>query len=164
MVNPIDDASIMFLDLWITQAETANGIQAGTSLAVYENNRFIPESLYLLSHTKGGRSRLNQTNRIQAYKYGLTTADRIVSKSDIINFCKYELGEKITEVVLEKGVVLGNKPNMGFTKTTDIVISPAPNVKLSREDWKDLLEITSAKLHQRSNMNANFRMRIRELD
>ena len=164
VVNPIDDASIMFLDLWITQAELANGIQAGTSLAVYENNRFIPESLYLLSHTKGGRSRLNQTNRIQAYKYGLTTADRVVSKADIINFCKYELGEKIVEVVLEKGVVLGGKPSLGFIKTTDIIISPAPNAKLSTQDWDDLLEITTSKLYQRSTMNANFRMKIRELN
>lgn len=164
VLKPMNDASIMFLDLWVTQAEVANDINAGSSLAVYNNNRFLPDSLYLLTQAKGGRSRLNQTNRIQAYKYGLTTADRIITKADIINFCKYELGDKISEVTIEKGLALGNKPSMGFIKTTDVIISSAANAKLSKQEWDDLLEITTAKLQQRSTMNANFRMKFRELN
>jgi hypothetical protein len=88
VLKPIDDADILFLDIWVTQAEEANHINAGSRLVVYDNNRVNAESIFLLSQTKGGRSRLNATNRVQAYKYGLTTADRIITKADVINFCR----------------------------------------------------------------------------
>ncbi|MFC4212427.1 hypothetical protein ACFOWA_14605 [Pedobacter lithocola] len=162
VVKPIKDAAIMFLDLWITQAENANGISSGTGLSVHSDSRFLPESLILLSQTKGGRSRLNSSGRVQAYKYGLTTADKIVTKADIINFCKYELGDKISAISIEKGIAMGNRPNIGFIKTTEIVITPSTNLAFSAQDWDDLIEITVAKLAQRSTMNLTFKMRIKE--
>lgn len=162
VVKPIDDADIMFLDIWITQAEDANRINAGTRLSIYENSRLFPDTLILLTQTKGGRSRLNATSRVQAYKYGLTTADRIVTKADIINFCKYELGDKLKAVSIEKGLMMGNKPNQGFVKTTDIIITPRENLSLTTVEWNELLELTTAKLKQRSTMNINLRMLLKE--
>lgn len=158
VVKPIGNADIMFLDIWITQGEEANRIAGGSKLSLYENNKLYPDSLVMLTPSKGGRARLNATNRVQAYKYGLTTADRIVTKSDIINFCKYELGEKVKEVSLEKGLMMGAKPNSGFVRTTDIIITPKENLKLSAADWNELLELTTAKLKQRSTLDLHFRL------
>ncbi|NMN38523.1 type VI secretion system baseplate subunit TssF [Pedobacter sp. SG918] len=158
VLKPIDDADILFLDIWVTQAEEANHINAGSRLVVYENNKVNAESIFLLSQTKGGRSRLNATNRVQAYKYGLTTADRIITKADVINFCRYELGQKLKGITLAKGIVMDNKPNAGFIKTTDIIIEPADNLQLTVPDWEELLGLTLAKLNLRSTMNVHYRM------
>lgn len=158
VLKPIDDADILFLDIWVTQAEEANHINAGSRLVVYDNNKVNAESIFLLSQTKGGRSRLNATNRVQAYKYGLTTADRIITKADVINFCRYELGNKLKGITLAKGLIMDNKPNAGFIKTTDILIEPADQLNLSVHDWEELLSLTLAKLNLRSTMNVHYRM------
>ncbi|WP_406824855.1 hypothetical protein [Pedobacter sp. KACC 23697] len=158
VLKPIDDADILFLDIWVTQAEEANHINAGSRLALYDNNKVNAESIFLLSQTKGGRSKLNATNSVQAYKYGLTTADRIITKADVINFCRYELGNKLKGVTLAKGIIMDNKPNAGFIKTTDIIIEPADNLQLSAQDWEELLSLTLAKLNLRSTMNVHYRL------
>jgi len=158
VLKPIGDADILFLDIWVTQAEEANHINAGSRLVVYDNNKVNAESIFLLSQTKGGRSRLNATNRVQAYKYGLTTADRIITKADVINFCRYELGNKLKGITLAKGLIMDNKPNAGFIKTTDILIEPADQLNLSVQDWEELLSLTLAKLNLRSTMNVHYRM------
>jgi len=158
VLKPIDDADILFLDIWVTQAEEANHINAGSRLVVYENNRVNAESIVLLSQTKGGRSRLNAANRVQAYKYGLTTADRIITKADVINFCRYELGNQLKGVTLAKGLIMDNRPNAGFVKTTDIIIEPADHLNLNAQDWEELLSLTLAKLNLRSTMNVHYRM------
>ncbi|MCZ4223965.1 type VI secretion system baseplate subunit TssF [Pedobacter rhodius] len=158
VIKPIDDADILFLDIWVTQAEEANHINAGSRLVVYDNTKVNAESIFFLTQTKGGRSRLNAANRVQAYKYGLTTADRIITKADVINFCRYELGNKLSGITLTKGVVMDNKPGSGFIKTTDILIEPAENLKLNAQDWDELLSLTLAKLNLRSTMNIRYRM------
>ncbi|MFW0714692.1 hypothetical protein [Pedobacter sp. N23S346] len=158
LLKPIDDADILFVDIWVTQAEEANHINAGSRLVVYENNKVNAESIFFLSQTKGGRTKLNASNRVQAYKYGLTTADRIITKADVINFCRYELGQKLNGITLAKGIMMDNKPNAGFIKTTDIIIEPAENQKLTIQDWEELLSLTLAKLKLRSTMNIHYRM------
>jgi len=158
VVKPIDNADILFLDLWLTQAENANKIAAGNRLECYENNRFYPESLILQSATKGGRARLNSTNRVQAYKYGLTTADRIVTKADILSFCHYELGNNVKNISLAKGLMMDTKPNAGFVKTTDILIEPSAASKFTGIEWQELFELTQAKLTMRSTMNVHYRL------
>ncbi|SDE49006.1 type VI secretion system baseplate subunit TssF [Pedobacter soli] len=158
VIKPIDDADILFLDIWVTQAEEANHINTGSRLMVYNNSKVSADSVFLLSATKGGRSRLNASNRVQAYKYGLTTADRIITKADVINFCRYELGDKLKSVTLAKGIVMDNKPNAGFIKTTDIIIEPADQANLNVQDWDELLHLTQAKLTLRSTMNIHYRM------
>ena len=158
LLKPIDDADILFVDIWVTQAEEANHINAGSRLVVYENNKVNAESIFFLSQTKGGRTKLNASNRVQAYKYGLTTADRIITKADVINFCRYELGQKLNGITLAKGIMMDNKPNAGFIKTTDIIIEPAENQKLTTQDWEELLSLTLSKLKLRSTMNIHYRM------
>ncbi|SES09045.1 type VI secretion system baseplate subunit TssF [Pedobacter rhizosphaerae] len=161
ILKPLDDADIVFLDIWVTQAEDANKINAGNRLAVYDYQKLSADSIFLLSPTLGGRTKLNATNSVQAYKYGLTTADRVITKADVINFCKYELGDKVLHITLAKGLVMDGKPNAGFVRTTDIIIEPAPNTKLSQQEWEELLALTVSKLRLRSTMNIHYRMMLK---
>ena len=158
IVKPQNGADIMFLDFWTTNAELGNAIRSGSRLQAFENSKIKPETLILLSNTVGGRSRLNASNRVQAYKYGLTTADRIVTKSDIINFCHYELGNKVRNIEIRKGLMTAQDPKAGFIKTTDIVVEPADRHQLNEEEWKSILLLTKSKLENRSIMNIHYRL------
>lgn len=158
IVKPLNNADIMFLEFWTTNAEIGNQIKSGSQLQSFENSKMIPESIFLLSNTLGGRSRLNAANRVQAFKYGLTTGNRIVTQSDVINFCHYELGSKIKAVKITKGLMVAQNPKEGFIKTTDIIITPAKYNELNKEEWESILEITKSKLDNRSIMNIHYRL------
>jgi len=158
IVKPLEHVDIMFLDFWTTNAEIGNQIRSGSRLQAFENSKIIPESLYFLSNSVGGRSRLDSTNRVQAYKYGLTTGDRIVTKSDIVNFCFYELGNKIKGVDIRKGLMPAQNPKAGFVKTTDIMITPSAQNGLNTDEWNSILALTKSKLENRSIMNIHYRL------
>ncbi|KIO76413.1 hypothetical protein TH53_15205 [Pedobacter lusitanus] len=158
IVKPLNNADILFLEFWSTNAEIGNQIKSGSHLQSFESSKTIPESLFLLSNSKGGRSRLNATNRVQAYKYGLTTGNRLVTQSDIINFCFFELGNKIKTVNIRKGLIPALNPKEGFLKTTDIIITPAQQNGLNEEEWKSMLSLTKSKLEIRSTMNIHYRL------
>jgi len=157
ILKPLNNADIMFLEFWTTNAELANNIRAGNRLQAFESTKIIAESLFLLSGTQGGRSRLNATNRVRAYKYGLTTGNRVVTQADIVNFCFWELGNNIAEVNIRKGLMNSASPKGGFIKTVDIIITPAQQSELKPEEWKSILELTCSKLETRSTMNLNYR-------
>lgn len=158
IVKPLNNADIMFLEYWTTNAEMGNQIRSGSRLQSFENSKMIPDSIFLLSNTQGGRSRLNATSRVQAFKYGLTTGNKIVTQSDVINFCSYELGNKIKGVKLAKGLMVAHNPREGFIKTTDIIITPANQHDLNKEEWTSVLELTRVKLTNRSMMNVHYRL------
>ncbi|ACU62303.1 type VI secretion system baseplate subunit TssF [Chitinophaga pinensis] len=156
--KPLDHADILFLEYWTTNAELANNIRSGSRLQPFESARIQPDSLLLLSTTQGGRSRLNAANRVRAYKYGLTTGDRIVTQTDIVNFCHWEFGSHITGVELRKGLVKSAKPKDGFVKTVDLILTPAAGNELKAEDWNALLELARTKLQMRSTMHLHYRL------
>jgi len=158
IVKPLDNADIMFLEFWTTNAEIGNQIRSGSQLQSFENSKMIPESIFLLTNTLGGRSRLNAANRVQAFKYGLTTGDRIVTQSDVVNFCHYELGNKIKAVKLARGLMVAKNPKEGFIKTTDIMITPANQFDLTKDEWESILALTQSKLESRSIMNIHYRL------
>jgi hypothetical protein len=158
ILKPLNNADIMFLEFWTTSAELANNIRTGSRLQPFESTKIITESLFLLSTTQGGRSRLNATNRVRAYKYGLTTGDRVVTQADIVNFCFWELGSNISAVKISRGLMNSSNPKEGFIKTVDIIITPARQSELKPQEWQPVLELTRSKLETRSTMNLHYRL------
>ena len=158
VLKPLNNAEIMFLEFWTTNAELGNNIRSGSRLQAFENTKVFPDSLFLLSSSQGGRSRLNATNRVRAYKYGLTTGNKIVTHADIINFCFFELGSNVSAVNIKKGLMNSSNPKEGFIKTVDIFITPVPHLELKKDEWKAILQLTRSKLETRSVMNFHYRL------
>jgi len=158
IVKPVKEADIMFTEFWTTNAETGNQIRSGSRLQAFETAKINPGSLFLLSNSQGGRSRLSTGNRVQAFKYGLTSGDRVVTRADIVNFCFYELGDNISAVAIKKGLQNSGSVNEGFIKTTDIIITAAADNRLSPDEWESVLGTTRSKLQIRSVMNVHYRL------
>ncbi|QXV65594.1 type VI secretion system baseplate subunit TssF [Mucilaginibacter sp. 21P] len=157
IVKPANKAAMLYLQYWTTLADAANNIRRGSKVQQFEMLKLKDESLRLITTTTGGRNSLGATERIQAYKYGLTTKDRIVTQADLISFCYYELGNKITDVKIGKGVVVSQNPKEGFQKTVDIYLRPVDNLRLSAEDWDMLFDLLKTKLISRSVINSHYR-------
>lgn len=157
VLKPASKAAMLYLSFWTTLADNANNIRKGSRLHQAEAVKLKPDSLRLLTTTTGGRNSLGATERIQAYKYGLTTKDRIVTLADLTSFCRYELGPKMKGIRVGKGVSISPNPKEGFIKTTDIYIKPADN-ELSAQEWNTLLDLLKSKLQSRSVMDVNYRV------
>jgi hypothetical protein len=158
IVKPDNKATMLYLQYWTTLADAANNIRRGARVQQFEALKMNADSLRLITSTIGGRNRLGATERVQAYKYGLTTKDRIVTQADLISFCFYELGSKITDVKISKGLVVSSNPKEGFKKTIDVHLKPANDVKLSKDEWDTLLTLLESKLTKRSIINSNYRL------
>jgi len=158
IVKPQSKANMMYLQYWTTLADDANNIRRGSKLQQFESVKIKADSLRLVTTTVGGRSSLGASERIQAYKYGLTTKDRIVTRADLSSFCYYELGNKVEEVKISTGVSISSNPKEGLKKTTDIYIKPTKNAGLSVDEWDTLLALLQSKLESRSIINSTYRL------
>lgn len=158
IVKPGVKASMLYLQYWTTLADAANHIRRGSRLVQFETMKIKADGLRLMTGTVGGRNSLGATERIQAYKYGLTTKDRIVTQADLVSYCFYELGNKITDVKIGKGVMVSTNPKEGFKKTVDIFLEPAAGLQLATDDWDTLLTLLKSKLTSRSVIDANYRL------
>ncbi|MEZ2336858.1 hypothetical protein AB6735_14545 [Mucilaginibacter sp. RCC_168] len=158
VLKPSNKASMLYLQFWTTLADTANNIRKGSRLQQFETTKLKTDSLRLMTTSIGGRNSLGAAERIQAYKYGLTTKDRIVTQADLTNFCQYELGSKLKSVRIAKGVSISSNPKEGFKKTTDIYLKPQEGSKLSTNEWDTLLSLLQSKLESRSIINYNYRL------
>jgi hypothetical protein len=158
VVKPQNKANMMYLQYWTTLADGANNIRRGSKLQQFESVKIKADSLRLVTTTIGGRNSLGASERIQAYKYGLTTKDRIVTPADLSSFCYYELGNKVEEVKITTGVSISSNPKEGLKKTTDIYIKPSKNIGLSADEWDTLLALLQSKLESRSIVNSTYRL------
>lgn len=136
MVEPIDaQPANMEIQYWITNSTLANNIRSGNELLRLQTSLMITKSPVLLTHVSGGRDKLKPYDRLNAYKYTLTTRNRIVTYEDIKSFCRLHLGNKITNVEVRRGVAAGVRGHHGILATTDIILQPAEGITSARE-WE----------------------------
>jgi len=87
----------------ITNGEDANGIMPGESLK--SQNALINQTeVSFASKTSGGRNRLSQKEKASALKQFLLSGDKIITNSDLRNFCLEYLGSAANAVKIENGI------------------------------------------------------------
>lgn len=158
IVKPQQAVEVMYLEYWTTQSEAAHQLRGGLPLTQFEGAGTRADSLVLVSKPAGGRKAADQGDLLQAYKYALTTRDRIVTEDDIRNFCKHELGQRLAAVKVKRGIMASVHPKEGLKKTTDVYITQAPNHPYTPEEWELTGKQLLHKLNTRSGMQASYRI------
>lgn len=158
IVQPFEDSDVMYTEYWTTLADTANNIRAGTRLQLEKGVKVKPDQLQLITTTTGGKNRLRPEERVNAFRYGIMTRNRIVTKEDIRNCCFYELGDRIREVHITRGIELGAGPQEAFRRTIDIWLTPADPHALQSKEWEMLFDQLQSKLKARSGMSNHYRI------
>lgn len=162
LVKPFDGKDMMYAEYWTTLAEAANGLRSGTRLQQGKGVRVKPDSLALLSTTAGGKSRLPPEERLAAFRYGVTTRNRIITKEDIRNFCFYELGNRLQQVTVERGFEVAPGSRDAFVRTIIVTLTPLETESLESKEWDLLCEQLEAKLQARSGMSNRYRIRLQK--
>ncbi len=157
IVTPTKKAGQLLVKYWLTMTDAANNVRSGTSLQT-NDPKIKSGSSVMLTTSVGGKNRLAPQERLHASKYGIQTRDRIITKEDIRSFCKYELGDKITWVKVERGFAVSPNTKEAFMRTIDITITLFDSSAMQKQDWYVLLEQLKIKMQSRSELHNNYRV------
>jgi hypothetical protein len=158
IVKPFQGEDMMYTEYWTTLAETANNVRAGTKMQLNKGVKVKQDNLMLMTTTTGGRGKLRPEERLNAFRYGIMTRNRIITAEDIRNFCFYELGDRITAVNIERGYEMSAGAKEAFTRTINIILTPVESADLKSKEWEVLCEQLRSKLQSRSGLSNNYRI------
>lgn len=157
MIDQAKEREQITVKYWVTNCEVANGLLAGMSLSPNKNTYLHPQELVLITSTYGGKQEPKNEDRINLYKYELTSRSRILTNDDIANFCRKELGELLKDIHIGNGVEISKFPNEGLVRTKDIrlqIEATRMEPVLEEQLKKDL----KTKLIERSPDTFNYRI------
>lgn len=157
IVKPFEGKDMMYAEYWTTLAELANNLRSGTQLQQTKGVK-VKQGISLMTTTTGGKNRLRPEERISAFRYGIMTRNRIITREDIRNFCFYELGDRVTEVSVERGFEMSAHSKEAFKRTIDVVLTPSEIAILDDKEWQLLCEQLKSKLQTRSGMSDYYRI------
>ena len=160
IVKPFANKDMMYAEYWSTLAGAANGIRAGTKMQQVKGVKVKQDPILLLTTTTGGKARLRPEERLTAFRYGIMTRNRIITKEDIRAFCFFELGNRIQKVAIERGFALSVHEKEAFIRTIDVLLTPAETEVLNSKEWQVLCEQLRSKLQSRSGVSNNYRVLI----
>lgn len=130
----VEEVQHIFLRYWSVTGKMGNDIKAGTALMPYRSGALDHSKVFLVTISQGGRDRLSAADSITAYKSAVLSKDRIMSMEDVRLYCLRELGEKVSDIRIEKGVMVSLDEAQGFAKTIDV------RIRLHRKDYAEARE------------------------
>ncbi|WP_027385371.1 type VI secretion system baseplate subunit TssF [Chryseobacterium gregarium] len=137
IMEPVEKTDHTYAAFWITHCTLANHMRPGTELS----NQLKSQTLILLTETIGGAEEQKGTDSIQAYKYALTTRDKIISLEDVKNYCRMVMKDELKEVRVKRGTMISNKPKEGFIRTVEVEIIPQNYTFYGRVYWENMANI-----------------------
>lgn len=137
IMEPVDKTDHTYASFWITHCTFANHLRPGTELS----NQLKSQTLVLLTESIGGAEEQKGSDSIQAYKYALTTRDKIISLEDVKNYCRMVLKDELKDVRVKRGTMISNKPKEGFVRTVEVEIIPHNYSFYGRAYWENMANI-----------------------
>lgn len=147
---------VVTTEFWVARCEEANKIRMG---AIAQNVRDSSQvGCILLTPTAGGKDSQSETERIRAYQYALLTKEQIVSAQDIKSFIHYQLGERVLQVDVKSGLVIGQGSKQGLMRSIDIYINTADELRENAAEQQIVGDILLKKLNQQSDPSRTYRL------
>ncbi|MDR2917870.1 MAG: hypothetical protein LBV72_00690 [Tannerella sp.] len=147
----------IYADYWTTNCESANNLNYGTRLKPMGSIPVENSSCIMLRTTRGGKSISKNEDRLNAYKYSMTSHDRLFSAADFENFCYMKYGDRIQQVSIRKGIACSNKSKQGLTRTVDICLVPLPGY---RDVMHDPITLGELKIELEKRAPSIFNIRV----
>lgn len=160
IMEPVEKTDHTYAAFWITHCTLANHMRPGTELA----NQLKSQVLVLLTETLGGAEEQKGTDSIQAYKYALTTRDKIISLEDVKNYCRMVLKDELKEVRVKRGTMISNKPKEGFIRTVEVEIIPQNYSFYGRVYWENMANVLRNQIITKAIDGIEYRVRITNED
>jgi len=156
VIDSNDVGDTVYIDYWVTNCESANGIKSGTALSPYENNQLDTVSVVTLTQSYGGKQRQDQNPDM--YKYALTSRDAIYTDEDIVNFCNAHFGEMISSATVTKGIIVSPRPKEGLIRSIDVHVTLDEATGRNPSSYREMEDLLLSLLKQHSPGMYNYRV------
>jgi hypothetical protein len=161
VVPPSEKVTAMSIYYWNTHADLLNGLPAQTALMAHKVPELNKTEAVFITPVSGGRSFLDSESRTNILRYYLTAKDRILTKNDIENFCRIELGEYVQDVQAVHNVRISPKYHEGMVNVIEIRILPyAEQIEFIKNN--SILKDLRLRLESRSPENYRYKILISE--
>lgn len=131
--NNVDAIQTVYVKFWSSNGSFANLIKADTTLSVYSNSHYESGSAKLITTTQGGRNKLNDTEKVLAYKSALLSKQKLVTNEDIAAFCRLRLALSNVIIDIKKSFSVEADSVHGLVRTLNI------NIHLTNNDFNTLM-------------------------
>lgn len=132
--NQSDGSKTIYIKFWSSDGASANLIKAGTPLSVYSSSQFESGTAKLVTTSQGGRNKLNDSEKVLAYKSALLSKQKLITNEDIAAFCRMRLALIDANVEIKKGFTVLPGQVHGLIRTLDV------HILLNQKDNNSLLE------------------------
>lgn len=159
MLKALPKDETVFVEFWSTNGSFANGIKPDSKVFIYEGSDLMPDSVYFMTKTVGGRERMNTEERINSYRKALLSRGRVVTAEDIKALCYEHFGTTLEKVEVNKGIMKGLLVDSGFVRTIDIHLTFSKRAVIPVQEELDFqVEDLKVKLEERSSNIFPFRI------
>ena len=158
IIEPVENSGHTYATFWMTNCSMANSFRPATELSSQINQQKIT----LLTETVGGLEEQKRSDTILAYKYALTTRDKIISKEDVKNYCKMVLRDEVKRINVKRGTMISDRPKEGFIRTVDVEIYPLNYAFYGQKYWDNLSEVLKKDIKLKAIDGVEYRVNIIE--
>ncbi|MFC6269736.1 type VI secretion system baseplate subunit TssF [Frigoriflavimonas asaccharolytica] len=158
IIEPLESSAHTYASFWVSHCELGNSIRPGTEL----NSQKKSQKISLLTESTGGAEEQKQSDTILAYKYALTTKDKIISVEDVKNYCKMTLKDSLKSIDVSRGTMISDKPREGFIRTVDIEIVIQDYSFLGSKYWNNMAIIIKNNIKLKAIDGIVYRLNIIE--
>lgn len=125
----------LFVEYWGTNGDFANAVRAGMKLIPFSGYEVRNESVVLMSNTTGGRDNLSNSETLQAFRKALMSRGRVVTPNDMKLLVQQELGNRVSDVQVRKGIAISKDRREGFIRNVEVIITPTASENTSSDQW-----------------------------
>ncbi len=161
IVKPKEKGDNVYIHFWTSCGDFANNIPLGSSLNLHNGNDVDKNNILLLSTTTGGRSRLNPSESLFAYKEAVLTRGRIVTPEDIKALCFARLGKQLQKVEIQKGIAISQEKQNGLIRTVEVLLYPSNHNPMDAQEWEAICIRLQSELQQAATVTYPFKVKIR---
>lgn len=154
------DKELLTVEYWSCNGSEGNNIKPETRLSVDKGSDFMPNTMYLVTSSVGGRDRLSIQDKILSYRSTLLSHNRVVTFADIESFCRSHFKQSIHSIEIKKGTKTNSATNKGFERTIDIYIERnlEDSFQISDSEWEYLCDNLMFKLEAVSSNIYPYRL------
>lgn len=158
IIEPLENAAHTYATFWVSHCTLANNLRPGTEF--YSQKKL--QHITLITETTGGAEEQKQSDTILAYKYALTTRDKIISVEDVKNYCRMTLKDKLKNITVKRGIMVSDKPKEGFIRTVDINIVIQDYSFYGSKYWNNMQEVLKNNIKSKAIDGVEYRITIQE--
>jgi len=160
-IKPNENTTFVDIFYWTTLSTLLNGIPRGTSLMANKIPELNKSDAIFITSTIGGRNFYDLDSLKAINSYQLTSKDRILTKYNIIDFCRIELGRYVESIDVIRKAIVSRRSKEGIIIVMQIQVTPKKKyIEYFKQKgvFKDLL----IRLRQRSPNNFNYKIKLIE--